>query len=239
MRITNSLLAFFVCLTVNLSGFSQDIKGAWERIEKQANGDVLKSVLIISNGFQVLSTFDFKSGEFIETNGGSWSLKDNMMTEVVEFHTADTSAIGKKFTFQIKCSKNNLQIVGTNKIFTRIDDGTPGALQGAWLMSGRIRNGKTQLRNTNRPRKTMKILSGKRFQWIAYNVETKEFKGTGGGTYTTINGKYTEHIEFFSRDNSKAGKSLEFDFNLIDGKWHHSGYSSKGKAMHEIWSRRD
>ena len=82
----------------------------------------------------------------------------------------------------------------------------------------------------------MKILSGTRFQWIAYNTETKEFLGTGGGTYTTDNGKYTENIEFFSRDDSRVGASLEFDYEVKDGKWHHKGESSKGDPIYEIWS---
>ena len=56
-----------------------------------------------------------------------------------------------------------VQIVGRNEVFKRIDDGTPGQLQGAWLMSGRVKNGELQNRDTNRPRKTMKILSGTRF----------------------------------------------------------------------------
>ena len=85
----------------------------------------------------------------------------------------------------------------------------------------------------------MKILSGTRFQWIAYNVETKQFMGTGGGTYTTVDGKYTENIEFFSRDDNRVGASLEFNYKLKEGKWHHSGKSSKGDPMYEVWSRRD
>ncbi len=93
-------------------------------------------------------------------------------------------------------------------------------------------------RSADNPRKTMKILSGTRFQWIAYNVETKEFMGTGGGTYTTTNGKYTENIDFFSRDNSRVGASLEFDFEIKGNDWHHKGFSSKGDPMHEIWSLR-
>lgn len=84
----------------------------------------------------------------------------------------------------------------------------------------------------------MKILSGTRFQWIAYNTDTKQFSGTGGGTYTTIDGVYTENIEFFSRDDSKAGVSLKFDYGLIDGKWNHTGFSSKGEPLNEIWSVR-
>jgi hypothetical protein len=84
----------------------------------------------------------------------------------------------------------------------------------------------------------MKVLSGTRFQWIAYNIAKKQFLGTGGGTYTTINGKYTENIEFFSRDDSKAGLSLTFDYSLEKATWNHKGFSSKGAAMHEIWSVR-
>ena len=51
----------------------------------------------------------------------------------------------------------------------------------------------------------MKILSGTRFQWIAYHIGTKVFSGSGGGTYTSEQGKYTETIDFFSRDNDRVG----------------------------------
>ncbi|NNK88516.1 MAG: membrane or secreted protein, partial [Flavobacteriaceae bacterium] len=147
--------------------------------------------------------------------------------------------VGTKIKFKISIDDNKLSADEYDIIWTRIDNGEPGALQGAWLMSGRVRDGVIRTRDTNRPRKTMKILSGSRFQWIAYNTETKQFMGTGGGTYTTVDGKYTEKIEFFSRDDSKAGMHLEFDYELIEGNWHHKGFSSKGDPMHEIWSRRD
>ena len=88
-------------------------------------------------------------------------------------------------------------------------------------------------------RKTMKILSGTRFQWIAYNVDTKEVFGTGGGTYTTVDGKYTENIEFFSRDASRVGTTLTFDFSLPDGEWRHQGKSSKGEPLDEVWTQRE
>ena len=104
-------------------------------------------------------------------------------------------------------------------------------------MTGRVRDGTTQTR-TPGARRTMKLLSGTRFQWIAYNVETKEFFGSGGGTYTTADGTYIESIEFFSRDDSVSGRSLEFDYELVEGAWHHKGTSSKGDPMHEIWTTR-
>ena len=63
--------------------------------------------------------------------------------------------------------------------------------------------------------------------------------GTGGGTYTTRDGKYTEIIEFFSRDNSRVGASLTFDFALENGAWRHKGKSSKGEPIDEVWTRRE
>lgn len=218
---------------------AQNIIGAWENYSTSESGEKIRSVVIFADGYQVLTNYNAETGKFIHTNGGTWSLNGDMMTEKVEFHTDDAEMVGKEVTFQVRITEKEIQIIGDQRIFTRIDDGSPGELQGAWLMSGRIRDGKTQTRDTNRPRKTMKILSGTRFQWIAYNTETKEFKGTGGGTYTTVDGKYTENIEFFSRDDSKAGLSLEFEFELIDGKWNHKGFSSKGDPMHEIWSVRE
>jgi hypothetical protein len=71
----------------------------------------------------------------------------------------------------------------------------------------------------------------------AINPETKEFFGTGGGTYTFKSGKYTENIEFFSRDSSRVGASLSFDGKLNNGEWHQSGLSSKGDSIYEVWSR--
>ena len=158
--------------------------------------------------------YNSKTGEFIYSNGGTWELNGNMMTEKVEFDTANSERVGEKVTFKVQISENKLSLPDSNWEFNRIDNGSPGDLSGAWLMSGRYRNGEMQERNTDRPRKTMKILSGTRFQWIAYDTEKKEFKGTGGGTYTTINGKYTEKIEFFSRDISRIGISLEFNFGI-------------------------
>ena len=62
----------------------------------------------------------------------------------------------------------------------------------------------------------MKILFGTRFQWIAYSSETRAFLATDTGTFSTVDGKYNEHIEFFSRDGSLSGTTLEFDYELID-----------------------
>lgn len=232
-------MLFFLLITFSLFNHSQNIIGAWESTFDSETGQPLKSIVIFANGYQVLTTYNAKTGKFINTNGGSWKLEGDMMTETVEFHSSNPELVGTEFSFKVSLTTDEFKIIENGMTFKRLDDGTPGKLQNAWLMSGRVRDGKTQLRDTNRPRKTMKILSGTRFQWIAYNTETKEFKGTGGGTYTTKNGKYIESIKFFSRDDTKAGMNLKFNFELIDGNWHHTGLSSKGNPIHEIWSVRE
>ncbi len=229
------LLLCFASITIN----AQSLTGAWVHTQILDNGQVIKSVLIVTDGYQVMTTYDSINGEFLQTNGGSWSLDGNVMTETVEFHTTNPEMVGKSVSFEIELAEDKIQIVGRNEVYKRIDDGKPGQLEGAWLMSGRYRDGELQTRDTNRPRKTMKILSGTRFQWIAYNTDTKEFMATGGGTYTTESGTYTENIEFFSRDATRVGKSLSFEFELQDGVWVHKGKSSKGDPIHEIWSLRD
>jgi hypothetical protein len=234
------LFVFYSMLFVQ----AQSLVGAWEgkvSIDSDHLRGDFKSVWIFTKNHYVVSLYETKTGNFMGTKGGAWSLENNMLTETVEFDFQNPEEVGATNTFEIEFTANELSIkddsLGLG--WKRIDNGTPGALNGAWLMSGRKRNGEFSTRDTNRPRKTMKILSGTRFQLIAYNTETKQFMGTGGGTYTTIDGKYTENIEFFSRDDSRVGASLEFNFELKDGDWHHSGFSSKGAPLYEVWSLRN
>jgi hypothetical protein len=232
------LIVLLVYTLLSFTIKAQSPIGAWEGISIAENGDTIKSVVIFADGYQVLSIFNENTGKFIHTNGGTWKLDGDTMTEKVEFHTDNGELVGTAVSFQVTLTDSSLQIMGSPMKLKRIDHGKPGLLQGAWLMSGRITGGEEQLRDTSSPRKTMKILSGTRFQWIAYNTETKQFMGTGGGTYTTQDGEYKENIAFFSKDDSKVGLTLGFKYKLMDDKWHHSGFSSKGDPINEIWSLR-
>ena len=225
-------------ILISVSANAQNIIGSWERIHSSNDGKELKSIVIFTESHQSISIIENKTGKLIHSNGGTWSLDGNTMTEVVEFDTDNPERVGSSVVFDIELNNNYLKIVGSDRKFFRNDDGGPGELNGAWLMSSRIRNGVMQKRETNRPRKTMKILSGTRFQWIAYDTSKKTFIATGGGTYTTKNGVYTESIEFFSRDISRIGMKLEFEYSLKDGNWNHKGFSSRGKAINEIWTKR-
>ena len=105
-------------------------------------------------------------------------------------------------------------------------------------MAGRVTKEGERRRDITRPRKTMKFLKDGYFQWIAFNTETFQFFGTGGGFYLAEKGIYTENIEFFSRNNKSVGRKLPFSYEVKGSDWHHKGKSSKGKPMHEIWTRR-
>ncbi|MCG8310899.1 MAG: membrane or secreted protein [Cytophagales bacterium] len=206
---------------------SSKIQGAWQSGE---------GVAIFSGDY--FSYAAFSAEEFGFTYGGSFVTDGDKVMLSFEFHTSKPELVGTTSDAALAVKKNAMHFM--NSEFKKIDDGSPGKLAGAWLFSNRIRNGTPGTpRAPENPRKTMKILSGKRFQWIAYNVETGEFMGTGGGTYTTAEGKYIENIDFFSRDHSRVGASLEFDFELQDGDWHHKGLSSKGDPIYEIWRLRE
>ena len=229
----------FILILVSQFLNSQSIDGAWEKYETNLAGTNERYVAIFSNGFNTITVYNNIDGEFISTNGGSWYLDGNLLTQKIEFDSKNSERVGLTTTFEIELKDNKMTIINTGKTWIKIDDGRPGELNGAWLMSGRFRDGVKSMRNIDRPRKTMKILSGSRFQWIAYNTTTKQFMGTGGGTYKTIDGKYTEQIEFFSRDNSRVGAKLGFEYKLDDGEWNHMGFSSKGDPLHEIWVQRE
>jgi hypothetical protein len=232
---------FFFCLvfTQSFLGFSQvqtgNLVGAWET--KMADSNI---IMICTDKYFAATVYKTADKSFIGTCGGSFEVVDGKFTEVHEFNTMKPELIGVKIETPIELTDGKLLFREDNSLQTwnRIDDGKPGGLTGAWLITSRKQENE-MVDIKPGPRRTMKILSGTRFQWIAYNVDTKEFFGTGGGMYVADEGKYIEKIEFFSRDNSRVGTMLMFNFQLSDGKWHHTGLSSKGDPIDEIWTKRE
>ena len=222
---------FFIFI---ISSFSNGIENtSWIRVD---NG--IYELRIYSDKYFAISKYNLDSKEFISTMGGSYFLEDGYY-EVLEFNSMDSSTVGDTIFYsnikiKMKNDSGNMKIDG--KEFSKNID--KNQLSGSWLMSGIERRGEMRMRDVNRPRKTLKMLAGGRFQWIAYDTSKKGFYGTGGGTFSAVDGKYVENIEFFSRDSNTVGKSLEFDFEIKEGDWHHRGFSSKGDPKYEIWTQR-
>lgn len=232
-----NILLFLLALASTML-YSQSPIGAWKAEANDPNLGASTVVAIVSESHLVTTWYAKKDGAFLRTIGGSYTLTDNQLRLKLEFDSSQPETVGTTQEFTLSASEGGYLVSPSGLIFTQLDEGIPGALAGAWLMSARKQNGVLAERRTDLPRKTMKILSGTRFQWIAYNTETKQFMGTGGGHYTTIDGVYTENIEFFSRDTSRVGASLNFTYELQEGDWHHSGLSSKGDPIYEVWSLR-
>jgi hypothetical protein len=189
------------------------------------NGKRVTHRILMDQSYLVETQFVSDPPEFILTRGG--------------FYSKEGEAFIVNFEFNSNFEKDGIKqlVMNRSKDWTKTSKKTMD-LNGKWLMAGRMTDQGQQRRDISRPRKTMKFLLDGYFQWIAFNTETLDFFGSGGGYYTTENGKYTEHIEYFSRDNSRVGAVLPFEYSLKGSDWHHQGFSSKGDPMHEIWSLR-
>lgn len=210
----------------------EGIEGAW-----QVEGNP-KRVALIVDGYFTVTVFGEQPAEFISTMGGTFSYDGSTLEGVVEFNSAAQDEVGQRFSMPVMLNGDKLTVNhgnGRPQSWTRIKENGDN-LAGVWRITRREVDGEMR-EMPLRARRTLKILTGSRFQWAAINVETGEFSGTGGGTYTFENGKYTENIEFFSRDNSRVGMSLGFEGELKGDDWHHRGKSSKGDPIYEVWSR--
>ena len=198
------------------------------------------TVLINSETAFAAATYDLPGKKFISSYGGTWRIAGNELVRKIEWNSANPEEVGKELKLAMQLTGDKLVLKPQNETFTRIDDGKPGELAGAWIITGRYKNDTLAKSPVIfKSRRTMKILSGTRFQWIAYDIDSKKFFNSGGGTYTTTNGKYTENIEFFTKTAESVGKSLNFNYAFDKGNWRHSGLSTAGKKIDECWTRRE
>lgn len=221
---------------------AQSIEGAWKLTHQ--NGQEITNaeyIKLIQDGYFAFGAKLMDGNKFLGAGGGDMRIEGNQYVESYDFYTLDSELVGTSMSYTFELKGDQLMLQKTvdgqpvqetwQKVGSRND-----ALTANWVFTGRKADGEIR-RSTPGDRRTVKILTGGRFQWIAFNSATKEFMGTGGGTYLAENGKYVEDITFFSRDDSRVGASLSFDFEVKDNEWHHSGLSSTGNPIYEIWSK--
>ncbi|SHM58551.1 hypothetical protein SAMN05444266_10989 [Chitinophaga jiangningensis] len=229
---------FNLCLTacITVAGIftakaQSPVIGAWSA----TNGGETSVLLVTPTYFSITN---YNAQGFKNTMGGTWQGTGDEAGELsIEFNTADSTQVGKKIEAGVTFDGDQFvtTIGDTKTSWTRVDHGN-GELAGLWQITAREANGTM---NAMKPgdRKTIKILTGSKFQWVAINTATGQFFGTGGGSYTFENGVYTEKLEYFSRDNSRVGASLQFKGSVNGNKWDHSGKSSQGAPIHEEWTK--
>ena len=224
---------FAACSSTKQPASVEAVGGAWEF--KQAG---ITHTALVADGYLMVTKYDEPNKKFIESFGGPFTLANEVLTLTTQFHTTDKTQVGKtkNFEFELESGgKLENDFSGKEEDWNKLGDNS-NALSANWRITQILRDGKMEPLEL-RARRTLKLLAGGHFQWAAINIETGEFSGTGGGRYDFTQGSYTEHIRFFSRDSSRVGMSLNFTDSLQNGEWIHSGKSSKGDPLREVWSR--
>ena len=196
----------------------------------------------IDGGYFIYSEYKTSPAEFIRTLGGFTQLEQTSIGQklivLLEFNSKYEQDSIRQLSIPIELKEDELHLNWFTKLKLTPNKITEQDLDGQWLFATRGPDKGQDRRGEAKTRKTLKYLQDGRFQWIAYDTDNMQFKGTGGGNYTAIDGVYTENIEYFSRDNARVGASLDFNYEVKENDWHHTGNNSKGEPMYEIWSRR-
>lgn len=223
------MLFLFAGFTTN----GQSLNGAWQNIEAGKT-----TTIIATDTYLTVNVYELEGKKFIESWGGKYTVgATNEAFMEVEFHSQNPAVVNSSQSYNINIKKKSLEF--DDKKFQRLDFAKENALSGLWRITARANEKGEMSEMKPGPRKTLKIMAGGYFQWFAINTQTREFSGTGGGRYSLVNGKYTEKIEFFSRDNNRVGAELSFDATVNGKEWIHSGKSSKGDPIKEIWTMQD
>ncbi len=194
--------------------------------------------LKIDSSYFVLTVYEKSPAKFIKTAGGFYTAANDTLKIALEFHSNHHLDSLTTLKFSFKMENDQLIIKGNSEGSLTKQPKVNQDLDGAWLFATRGPDEGQKRRGETNTRKTLKFLQNGRFQWIAYDTKDMQFKGTGGGSYTSKDGIYTENIEFFSKDDARVGASLEFKYEIEGDDWHHTGKNSKGAPMYEIWGKR-
>ncbi|MGB5498232.1 MAG: hypothetical protein WBM77_04840 [Maribacter sp.] len=194
--------------------------------------------LKINSNYLILSIYETSPAKFIKTLGGGYGMENDIINIQLEFNSNFEHDSITQLHYKSEIGDDFLLLYMDEKLAFKASESLKQELDGQWLFGTRGPDKGQERRGDSNSRKTLKFLQNGRFQWIAYNTETMKFHGTGGGSFTSKDGVYQENIEFFSRDNSRVGAELKFDYEIKGKDWHHQGKNSKGEPMYEIWARR-
>ena len=235
--------ALGILILSSLGVNAQNLSGAWKLVNYNGKPFADECIKIYSDGYFMFAIYS-GDGAFVKAGGGNYKTNGSEYTEVLDFYTSDSTQVRKPLTYSFSLKNNELSLSTKGQAdvlketWKKVDD-VSSALSGAWRFGARVNDEGVagQRRGADSPRQTMKILSGNYFQWAAFNSETKQCSGTGGGAYKLQENQYTETIRFFSRDNSRVGISLTFDCKIDGTDWYHKGKGTTGNPVSEVWEK--
>ena len=207
-----------------------------------SDAENLRHEVKIDSNYFIYTAYETAPAKFIRTLGGFAQVETtnagDMLVVLLEFNSEFERDSIAQLHIPIQQNGAMLHLDWFDKLKLMPLSNTTQDLDGQWLFATRGPDEGQERRGESNTRKTLKFLKDGHFQWIAYDTDGMKFKGTGGGTYTSNDGTYTENITFFSKDNTRVGAKLEFNYELKGDDWHHTGNNSKGKPMYEIWGKR-
>ena len=228
---------FFCSLTLATEVKAQISPGVYHT-EQESDGQTIHHKIKVNSNYFVYTSYTTNPANFIKTLGGFYTSKNDILKVSLEFNSDYETNGSTELALPYTMKESSLVLRTADGLVFEPAAKIAQDLDGQWLFATRGPDKGQERRGEESPRKTLKFLMDGHFQWIAYNTETFEFSGTGGGSFTSKNGLYTETIAYFSKDNSRVGATLKFNYQLKDMDWHHKGKNSKGEPMYEIWARR-
>lgn len=226
---TNSLLA------------QTSIVGAWQQIDKNGN----TATMICAENYLMFAVYNSAEQKYVYAGGGSFQIlkaeSKTILSYKNDFYTKDSTLVGLTIANIFTLDKNSLTIeqgplIG---IWTRLEEkNNPSPIVNSlWRLRAKEDKAFKMQTVFKGPLKTLKLLSGEHFQWASFNIDTHQFFGTLGGTFSKRNEKYTEQIIFSSKSVKEIAPSFEYDCILNGKDWIHAGQNSTGTRIHEIWEK--
>lgn len=210
-------------LTLFVTAFAFNLKA---QVYEYVNNEGQTHRILKTDTYLVETIFEKDPAKFVLTRGGFINKVGEDLEVVFEFNSDYNKDQMKTYVLTDMSDWKQISL-------------TDQELESTWLFATRVRNGEmSKRRGEESTRKTLKFLKDGYFQWIAYDTNGMKFMGSGGGTYTAKDGTYIETIQYFSKDNSRVGAVLSFDYEVKGNDWHHKGLSSKGDPIHEVWAKR-
>ena len=228
----------FLLLCIPFGVRGQIESGVYKASEPLESGS-RNYLLLVTDSYMVHTIYDSNPAHFVSTMGGFYTVEEDSLKIQLEFNSDFEKTGERSHLASLGYTDGNLIIDGNQSRPYVRQPKLDQPLDGMWLFATRGPDTGQERRGEAQTRKTLKFLIDGYFQWIAYNTENMDFRGTGGGRYAAEEGTYTEVIQFFSRDDSRVGAELSFQFERKGNDWHHRGKNSQGEPLYEIWALRE